>query len=197
MKILFAVITAGRIEAGFMSSFVDALMTYTRVHPEGEVYFRVFDGSMTHIARNQALEMAIEAEIDTIVMVDDDMLLKSDTFANLVTHDVPMVAAAAYKKRPPYELCAWHYVEGRYYPLEGEMQPLELVHAVGFGCVAIQIKELRKVKAPYCVPTAVGGEDIMLCRKFNDAGLGVYLDTANSIGHIGRMAVVDGQVVVQ
>lgn len=199
MKVLFAVITAGRIEERFMASFVEALMTYTRVRPKDEVYFQIFGGFMTHVARNKAIELAIKEDLDYIVMCDDDMVLKADTLVNLVAREKDLVAAAANKKRPDFELCAWVEDDNGYFHefVQPEKASLYPVDAVGFGVVAIKVDSLKQVTAPYCETTAHGGEDVGLCRKFTKAGLEVYVDTENSVGHIGRLVVENGIPVVQ
>jgi GT2 family glycosyltransferase len=147
-----------------------------------------------HDARNNAVNWAIENDMDYILWFDDDMVLDKvgkPLFTTLMNHDKDFVAPLFFQRRPPYLplLFKRHdHKDGIFVTYDNIMDyPKELleVDGVGFGCCLTKVSMLKKLKKPYFVMGESFGEDLFFCEKVKQAGFKIYCDTTIQVGHIG------------
>lgn len=158
---------------------------------------------LTPAAREALAEHALNAGMDRILFIDDDMTTPLDLFERLYEHDVDVVAPLAFTRNAPHlpviYSCesGWdpvtksdyfinHYV--RNYP-ENQLVRCD---AVGFGAALIKMDVIRKMRKPYFMSTCGTGEDILFCYNAQQqAGAKIYMDTSTKLGHLSAPTVVD------
>lgn len=158
---------------------------------------------LTPAAREALADNALQANLDYILMIDDDMILPIDMFERLYNHNVDVVAPLAFTRNAPHYAVLYtcesgfdpvmkneyfinHYV--RNYP-ENQLVRCD---AVGFGSALINMNVIKKMKKPYFMSTCGTGEDVYFCyRAQKEAGAKVYMDTATKLGHLGAPSIID------
>ncbi len=61
----------------------------------------------THMAREQLARAALDAQLDYILFVDDDMTFQPDLLKRLMAWDKDIVTAVAYQRKEPYGICVF------------------------------------------------------------------------------------------
>lgn len=154
-------------------------------------------GGIIHDSRNFIVKEAKRIGAHYVLFVDDDMILPTDLFLRLFSHQVPVVSALAFKRRPPYEPCIYDWkvdpktgrlgvVSATYLVKKGLMK----VGATGFGAVLIRMDVFDKIREPW-FELKEFGEDLDFCLKCHDAGIPIYCDTDLIVQHIGSNEIVD------
>ena len=149
-------------------------------------------------SRNMVAEYAMNHGYDYILWIDSDTIIPKDTLTRLMDADKDIVSGVyAYKI-----LAGKNVVAKRYSDKEADIyedvtvkeikerhrtKERILVDAVGFGCVLTKTDVFRKIENPWFIYTQHMGEDIYFCRKAQDAGFEVWLDTGVLCGHIGTV----------
>lgn len=173
-------------------------------YPDG-TEFKFYWGSvgrvLTPLARERLTEFALAANVDRILMIDDDMIIPMDLFERLYKHQVDIVGALAFMRVPPHQPVIFKFDEGwdpqqrleyfvcntiKNYPKNKLVQ----CDAVGFGAVLLKTDYIKKMQPPYFMSTTRMGEDILHCQKAAKVGAKVYMDTSLKIGHIGIPKVI-------
>jgi hypothetical protein len=161
-----------------------------------EFYFAVMGRIFTPVARDEAVNLAIDNDCDYLYMIDDDMMCPDDMFEQLYKHDVDIVAPLAFTRNPPHKPVLYHCVEGydsvakKEYFINNVIMnypkdKLVECDAVGFGAVLIKKWVLQKIGKKPFMSTCGTGEDILFCYKARKLGAKIYMDTACKLGHIG------------
>lgn len=125
-----------------------------------------------------------------ILFIDNDMVVPEGLALKLIEADKDIVAALAVMRTRPYVPVAYEKKMGQYEPIDNlpENQLVEC-DAVGFGAVLIKMDVFEKIKKPYFAHPAIGdlvvGEDIFFCKKAQEAGFSIFMDTSIKCGHIG------------
>lgn len=173
-------------------------------NPRFEFFFCPRGRMYVAMNREVIMEKAIEMGADYVFMVDDDMLFKADIFETLLKHDVDLCAALAFTRNHPHLPVMYQSSEG-YDPIEHRdyyrldwirnypKNKLVEVDAVGFGCVLINTKIVRKMERPYFMSSTGTGEDITFCVNFKKAGGRIFTDTSCVIGHLGNPPLIDDE----
>ena len=153
-------------------------------------------------AREEFAKLAIEMEMDYLMMIDDDMVCPSNLFELLVKHDVDIVAPLAFQRRKPYfpviykTRTGWDKVHKKTYFANEIVKnypkdKLFECDAVGFGAVLIKIDVLKRFDPPRFMSTNPTGEDILFCYTARERlGVKVYCDTSIQIGHLASPEAV-------
>jgi len=161
-------------------------------------FLRIGKRMHTHNARNQAVDWALNNNMDYILWLDDDMVIPpgSKLFTRLLKRKKDIVAPLFFVRRAPYLPLLFKRnirAEGRYTTFDNIMDyPKGLVRCdgVGFGCVLTKIEVFKKLKPPYFVMGDTFGEDLYFCNLAINSGFKIYCDTTLPIGHIGDAEVV-------
>jgi len=158
-------------------------------------------------SRNLIAQKALELGCTHILFCDDDHIFPADTAVRLLEHDVDIVGALAFKRRPPYDPCIFNAIKNE------QTNELNMVHevsikqglqevtAIGFAFVLIKVEVFQKLEFPWFVygdkslgiMVAQGGigEDMSFCVRARNAGFKVYCDTDLIVAHIGDQQIVD------
>lgn len=162
-----------------------------------EFWFSVIGRVYTPVARDAAVDLAIENGCDYLYMIDDDMICPDDMFEQLYARDVDVIAPLAFTRNPPHKPVLYNLVEG-YDPVSKKdyfinnhvmnykKDSLVECKAVGFGAVLIKRWVLEKVGKKGFMSTCGTGEDILFCYKAGKVGAKIYMDTACKLGHLGQ-----------
>lgn len=146
------------------------------------------------VARNLIVRYAQENKFDYIFWVDSDMILPKDALVRMMSHNKDIVAGCYTKK-----LLNGTTVVAKYRNAEtDEYTDLEIseirkakgiirVDAFGFGCVLTKVDMFEKIPYPWFIYTMEMGEDVYFCRKAQNCGYDMWLDTDVICGHKGSV----------
>ena len=188
----------GEIDAMTVEGLFYLLFDCFRWEKEGFKFFPVIGKRMfVQNARNLAVEHALEHNMDYILFVDDDMVIKADEklFSKLLSHDKDIVAPLFFHRQQPYAPLIFRRTiraNGHYTTFDNILDyPKDLIEVdgVGFGCVLIKTEVFKKLKPPYFIHGDTFGEDLYFCNTCINAGFKIYCDTTINIGHIGEPVV--------
>lgn len=149
--------------------------------------------SLPGLARERAVDFALDWGADYIFFYDSDMRFTPDVFLRLLAADKPVVGALAFTGRVP--ITPVIYTFGDSYRqdaagLHADVHPimdykrdaLIQVDAIGFGVVMIQAGVFRSIPKPWFNSPGVG-EDILFCIRCKQFGIPVWVDTAAKTQH--------------
>jgi len=162
----------------------------------------VIEGCFTPVARERICETAVNAGMDFVFMFDDDMMLPMDCAERLLKHDLDIVAALAFMKRPPYHPVIFSqrrgFENGKMYFSTDTIQnypknSLFECDASGFGAIVIKVDLLKRMPKPWFQSTCGTGEDLLFCFNAKQhAGASTFVDTSVKVGHLApRTRVID------
>lgn len=166
-------------------------------------FFHFTAGRMlTPAAREALADNALEAGMDYMLMIDDDMICPMDLFERLYDHNVDVVAPLAFTRNAPHYAVIYECETGtdpvsrqdyfiNHYARNYPENQLVRCDAVGFGSALINMDVIKKMKKPYFMSTCGTGEDILFCYNAQKVGAKVYMDTATKLGHIGAPVIID------
>jgi hypothetical protein len=146
--------------------------------------------------RNQIVETALAAECTHLLMMDTDMLYHEDTIPRLLSHDLQIVGALCYRRKPPFDPLMFKGQPGDYHSIDEWNEELVEVDATGTGCLMFNMDVFRYMPAPwfkfrYHDDGKVIGEDIGFCHDLRQAGNKIFVDTTIPASHLTTMEVTD------
>jgi len=205
-KILIAVPT-------FESIFPDTYQSiYQLDHEALETSFQFVRGYDVATARNRIAQMAIDQEMDYVLMVDNDVVLPKNALLTLL-EDAKDVCLGYYAHRGDDNryhgrtcICKLKDENGNayyHYPLESEYTAKELhdlanagekkilIHGGGMGCALIRTEVFRKASYPWYDWVNYGdanrgmlSEDLYFCEVSRSYGFQIYSDVRVGCGHL-------------
>ena len=127
-----------------------------------EVLFDTVRGYDCATARNNCARIAMKNDADFLLMIDNDVRVKSDALVNLLD-DVRDVTLGYYKHRDPNNpyvnktsICklgqvnyTWQYTSEEVRDLRESGQYKVEIHGGGLGCALIKVDVFRKMTFPY------------------------------------------------
>lgn len=127
--------------------------------------------------------------------LDSDHIFKADLLCQLARHDVDMVSAVYYKRlndpTPVIYTRNEKDPEGlSHFPILEIPPMLCQIDACGFGALLMKADVLKKVPEPWFTLDWRCGEDIAFCSSARKAGIGIYVDGAYTVAHIGNPKIV-------
>jgi GT2 family glycosyltransferase len=164
-------------------------------------YWECVDMARAHVGvgRNAFVKFAKERQADYILFLDDDHILKPDTFLRLYRMNVPVATALAFQRVPPYWPCIYQWTM---LPDNGQTACLPVdqlikqgqrkVDASGFAAALIKMEVFDKIPDPWFEWKELG-EDIDFCLKCKDHDIPIWCDTDLILPHIGENQEVDEQ----
>lgn len=153
--------------------------------------------SMIATARNTIVENALEdKDITHILMIDDDMTFKPDMLIKMLSHDVDIIGALAFKRTDTFAPCTYMAKDGRLFPIIPEK--MMKVSAVGSAGLLVRREVYEKIDYPwfetyYNEEGRLTSVDIDFCNKARRAGFDIYVDPDIEMGHIGEPPVITRQ----
>jgi hypothetical protein len=157
-----------------------------------------FDSSTILInQRENLIDNSIEMGTEWCLWLDSDMMFPPTTLLRLLSHKEDIVACNYMKRSFPSKSVAFTDTTDweSWVPLE-HSNNLEVVEAVGMGCVLMRTNVFKQLTKPYFEYTYQSetqdwiGEDFTLFKKLNDLGYKVKIDMnlSNQVYHIGTFA---------
>lgn len=207
-----------------MSEILIAVPTFENIYPdtfksiydldkgEHNVDFEFVRGYDCATARNRIAQMAIDKDVDYVLMVDNDVVLPKDILS-ILFDDVKDVCLGYYAHRDADNLysgrlnvCKLYDGSGNLqfsFPLESEYTAEEIkglkdkgerkiqIHGGGMGCALIRTDVFRRLPYPWYDwvnyrNRRMLSEDLYFCVKCKNARIPIYTDTRASCGHLMR-----------
>lgn len=206
MKILIAVPT-------FETIYPDTFKSIYDLDKCGhEVLFEFVRGYDCATARNSIAQKAIDLDAEYVLMVDNDVILPSDTIKNFLD-DVKLVTIGCYAHRDSDNIyrgrtciCKLYDEHGKKhfnYPLESEYTAQEFmdmrsdgqykveIHGGGMGCAFIKTDVFRMLEYPWYdwvnyKSRGMLSEDLYFCELCRKKGIKIFTDTRVTCGHMLR-----------
>jgi len=161
------------------------------------------------LARQQAVEEALESGVKWILMLDSDVIPPRDVFIKLKSHNLDVVSALYHAKKEGTHPAMWRLDESK------ELTPVEDytdnsiidVDGIGLGCTLVKRRVFETVEPPWFKwtqgyenhpwdhsgrdgPQGVG-EDFYFCEKVKHSGFNIYVDTSMKCHHEAKGAVTE------
>lgn len=206
MKILISVPT-------FESIYPDTFKSIYDLDLSGnDASFEFVRGYDCATARNRIAEIALDKDVDYVLMVDNDVILRNDALVNLLD-DPKDVCLGYYAHRDTDNIyrgrtciCKLLTENGtRYfnYPLESEYTAEELaklkgkgeykirIHGGGMGCALIKTSVFKTINYPWYdwvnyKNKGMLSEDLYFCEQCKAHSIPIYADTRVNCGHLLR-----------
>jgi hypothetical protein len=146
--------------------------------------------------RNNIVEEALAAKCTHLLMIDTDMLYHPDTIYRLLSHNLPVVGALCYRRKPPFDPLMYKGRPGHYHSMDEWETDLVEVDATGTGCLMFDMDIFKRMPEPWFKirqnpDGSPIGEDIGFCHDLRSAGYKIYVDTAIPAAHLTTMQVTD------
>lgn len=177
----------------------------------GDMLIAAPTGKPTHVSRNEAVKRFLYSDMDTLLMIDDDMLYDATDLHklrnNMESWDYDVVQAfCTHKTYPPHAIVLHETVpqpslplslKGRSYDTLSTVDDNTIIQvdAVGLAFTLIKRHVLEALVNEYGVShtydffqwgSGYGGEDLEFSRKLLDKGFNLAVDTNVKIGHVGK-----------
>lgn len=183
---------------------------YEKRNPRYEFSWFTAGRMLTQMAREKLISVALQSEMDFVVMYDDDMLLPPDMVCRLLEDmeahpEIDILAPLAFMRSAPHYAVMYNVKEGydpvrkldyyiNHWVIDYPKDKLVECDAIGMGAVIIRMSMVRKMKAPYFMSTSATGEDIFFCvNAKKQANARVFMDTRIKLGHLGDPILIDEQ----
>lgn len=179
-KTLIGVNVLESVNSFVYASHIKFFTNLKLTHPEDQfVFFTPYRMSIDHM-RNAAAKIAIEHKCDYLMFIDDDVIIKPETYSVLKAADKDCIMALTYIRGYPFApmfFKAFNQVadasgEVREYlttydDYKDKVGPDGIVDcaAVGFSCVLIKVDLIKAVAPPWFVTGPNHTEDVYFCNK--------------------------------
>ena len=158
--------------------------------------------SMIDTARNSIVDEFLKMPGKYLMMIDDDHEFSPKTALKLMEHNVDIVGALAFKRRPDYQPCVYrqNQEDKQYYPILPKV--FQEVDVVGSGCIMIKKEVFEKVKFPYFYTEydekgVHWSVDFRFCQKAKKEGYKIFVDPTVEIPHIGEQEIVNSNTFLK
>jgi len=147
--------------------------------------------------RNYVGHQCLKLDADYLLTIDDDHVFAHDALERLIAHDLDVVGALAFLRNEDNSsgLTPSMYKRGRDHPPgytrhdDWKLGELVEVDAMGMAFVLIKRRVLEAFKHPWWWLGSLEeplGEDIYFCRKAQEAGFKLYVDTSLEVPHLSE-----------
>lgn len=201
-KTLVGVNTLESVSSFVYSSHCKLWLEMRKQFPEDEFLFYTPYRMSIDNMRNGAARIALEHKCDYLMFIDDDVVVRPDTYKSLREANKDIVMALTYVRGYPFHPMFFRDFESREMH-DGKIRLDLAFHdedfwevgddgliktgAVGFSCVLINCDVLRAMTPPYFVTGPGHTEDVYFCLKARaelEPEPTIYVDTKVPTGHI-------------
>ena len=214
-KVIIGIPSRGVLPHSFVETMNPALLG------NGDLFMGEFAHAKFHIpddARNTFVQTALDNDADYVFFMDTDMTFPKGTLALMIRHmanikdDKPPVLGGIYCNRGnDFRWHVYEWMEGMdgwksmRFPLNNGVRKVD---AIGTGCMLIDVNVFKILKWPWFEYKYLifqgeqnrQSEDMVFCRKCQQAGIPIYADTDIRCGHFLSAQVIptdDGGYEVQ
>lgn len=173
-------------------AFFESMMILKK--PDYELIMSIY-GNIDEM-RNGIVKEAQRIGCTHLLMMDTDMLYHPDTIYRLLSHNLPVVGALCYRRKPPFDPLMYKGQPGDYHSIDEWETDLVEVDATGTGCLMFDMDIFKRMPEPWFKirqnpDGSPIGEDIGFCHDLRSAGYKIYVDTAIPAAHLTTMQVTD------
>jgi len=152
--------------------------------------------------RNLIIQEAIDKECTHVLLIDDDIIVKSDLLIQLLEHDVDIVSALALMRNYPHPPLAFTSADEMGKCLftvlpKNESGLIEVV-ATGLGCILIKTSIFDKLERPWIrlgeLESDEWCDDIGFFKRVREAGIKIYCDLDAQVGHVTSVVIWPNQI---
>ena len=202
MKTIIGVNTLENVSSFVYSSHIAMFCQIKKEFPDDEfIFYTPYRMSIDNM-RNDVARVALEHKCDYLMFIDDDVVVKPNTYKSLREANKDVVAALTFIRGYPFhpmffkdfENIERHNGKRRKdltfhdsYEDEIDTEGLVKTGAVGFSCVLIKVDVLQAMTPPYFVTGPGHTEDVYFCLKARaelEPEPEIYVDTKVPTGHI-------------
>jgi hypothetical protein len=166
----------------------------------------IFDTSFPlDLSRNRLTRLALEMNADSLLFLDADMVYPRGMIYDLLAEDVDVISPLYFKKAPPFAPVAGYFRADDpdlIIPImepEGSANRIIEVDVTGCGGMLIKREILERIGHPWFeykryskTGEMVISEDVIFCKKVQDAGGKIYITRDVKAGHV-TMQVINSQ----
>lgn len=189
-----------QVDAWFMHDLYRAGVHHAFAFPNDEQTISMHQSAFLAEARNTLVKELLEHGADYVIFVDTDMRVPPTLFNDLMSHDLPVVAANCAKRRRPISATARkeHPTDpsklDAVWPDPEKQDGIERVAVVGAAVMCIKSEVFFQLEFPWfntpwhSEDQRFVGEDLYFCAQLKKAGVPLYIDNAVSwaTGHVGQ-----------
>lgn len=189
-----------QVDAWFAHDLARAIGHHAAAYPDDMITMSFHQSAFLAEARNTLVKELIEAGADYVVFIDSDMRFPQTLLNDLVSHDLPVMAANCAKRRRPISATARKENPedpsklDAVWPDPEKQEGIERIHVIGTAVMAIKTEVFFQIEYPWFATPwhpddqRFVGEDLYFCAQLKKAGIGLYMDHGLSwhIGHIGQ-----------
>lgn len=164
-------------------------------------------GFMADSARNTAAwKMISDTKADYLMFLDSDNIAPPDVISRLLAHKKDVVCGLYPLKDRPFLPVMYKYWKRKeqnngkalyHNIMEYERGALLKVDGAGTGCMMIHRRVFEKIPPPWFSFTEGGTEDMFFCRKLEEHGFDLWVDTSLEVGHARSAVVTMGDYLAQ
>jgi hypothetical protein len=202
MKVIIGVNTLESVNSFVYSSHCALFAEMRREFPDAEFLFYTPYRMSIDNMRNDVARVAMEHNCDYLMFIDDDVVVKKNTFKSLLAANKDVICALTYVRGYPFHPMFFKDIPADLQP-NGKIRRNLTFHddyeasvcedglvrtgAVGFSCVLIKVDVLRAMTPPYFVTGPGHTEDVYFCLKARaelDPEPEIWVDTKVAVGHM-------------
>lgn len=165
---------------------------------------------ITDDARNSFVCTALQKDFDFVFFMDTDMLFPKGCLGLMLKHflripgDEPVVLGGVYSSRSNdhrWHVYRWSEKENMWQSMRFALrQGVTKVDAIGTGCMLIDVNVFKEIKFPWFEYDYVNydpekytydrmSEDMVFCKKLQNAGIPLYADSDIICGHLHSVQI--------
>ncbi len=195
-KLLLAIPTFGLLDYRFA-------MSLTSLALPPNTTLMMSPRSMIDTSRNLICKKFLSNSLYThLLMIDDDHSFEPDLIQQLLSHNVDIVGALAFKRRPDFQPCVYlkNKKDNKYYSTLPK--GFQEVDVIGTGAILITRKVLEKLNFPYFWTNydkdgTHWSVDFNFCKQAKKAGFKIFVDANARLGHIGDADIITEETFVK
>jgi hypothetical protein len=194
VRILIGIPSFGDVSWQFVLSLNHLIGHTIRTRPDISLVEDVDRRTYRHFARTAIAKTAVTREADALLFIDDDMTFEEDALLRLLAHDKPAVSALYFQRARPTGPVMYNKAGAQWTPiLKYPNDTLIPVGGFGLGLALIKTDVFRQIPEPWFCQDQGAGEDMFFCRRCNEAGIPLHVDTGVQAGHLFEEKIAIGE----